>query len=105
MTTQGNNNLIHYLFYTQYDPQKFQNEGSPREKNELVFDGIVFSHQHCPLEGDPEKELEKGQYEIYVVKAQCNLPKNTLTLSTPFYTDGVPAYKIVKLLPPTIQNL
>jgi len=103
MTTQGNNNLIHYLFYTKYDPQKFQDQGSPREKNELVFDGIVFSHKNCPLEGDPEKEME-GQYEIYVVKSECSLPKNALTLSTPRYTDGVPAYKIVKLLPPTQET-
>ncbi len=104
MTTQGNNNLIHYLFYTNYDPQKFQALGSPREKNELNFDGIVFSHLDCPLEGDPEQEI-KGDYEIYVVKNQCRLPKNSLVLSTPVYSDGVPAYKVVKLLPPVNKKL
>lgn len=97
MTTQGNNNLIFHLFYRQFDPKKFQALGSPREFDGLEFEKMIFLYTPCPLEGNPEENLNQEKNILFVNQADCRLPKNAVVLKTAYHPGGVPAYKIVKL--------
>ena len=97
MTTQGNNNLIFHLFYRQFDPKKFQVLGSPREFDGLEFEKMIFLYTPCPLEGNPEENLNQEKNILFVNQADCRLPKNAVVLKTAYHPGGVPAYKIVKL--------
>ncbi len=100
MTTQGNNNLVHHLFYNKFDPVLFKKMGSPREEENLRFGKVIFTGNYCPLEGDPEKyatHYKKGI--IYIDMPQCKLPKNAEIIKTIRHPDGIPAYYVVKLNP------
>lgn len=98
MTTQGNNNLIHYLFYQKFDPDLFQKLGSPKEKNGLEFQNIVYNHSSCPIEGNPLKDAVVEKNVVYVNQANCNkLPRNAKIIKTIRHPDGIPAYIVVEL--------
>jgi len=96
MTTERNNNLIFYLFYNKFDPKKFQELGSPKEHDGLKFGNITYTGNSCPLRGESEEVVTDIPNTIFVDKEDCPLPKNAETLSTLRFTDGVPAFKIVK---------
>ncbi len=99
MTTNGNNSFIHYLFYQKVDPKIFQELGSPREKDMLQFQNVVYTYSPCPLEGSTEREEQKSDIStVYVNHSNCNnLPKNARILRTIYHPDGMPAFKIVSL--------
>lgn len=98
ITTQGNNNLIHYLFYNKFDPATFQKLGSPSEKNGLEFQNLVYTYSSCPLEGDPTKNDLVKEDVVYVNQSICKkVPKNTKTLKTIYHPDGTPAFDILTL--------
>ena len=42
MTTQNGNRLIFYLFFNKIDPATFQKLGSPRDANNLQYDGVTY---------------------------------------------------------------
>ncbi len=100
MTTDRNNNLIFYLFYLKFDPKRFQNLGSPREKDRLVFEHMTFRYSPCPVsEIDPIKDAYKYKNTIFVVKTDnCTIPKNAEILKTIPTPDGLPAFYIVQLI-------
>lgn len=96
MTTERNNNLIFYLFYNKFEPKKFQNMGSPKEHDGLKFGNITYTSNSCPLRGENEEIVTEVPNTIFVDKEDCPLPKNSETISTIRFSDGVPAFKIVK---------
>jgi len=96
MTTERNNNLIFYLFYNRFDPKKFQELGSPREHDGLIFGNIKYTSNPCPIRGESEEIITPTSNTIFVDKEDCPLPKNSEILSTIRFSDGVPAFKIVK---------
>ncbi len=103
MTTERNNNLIYYLFYLKFDPKQFQNMGSPKEEDKLIFDGMTFKYNPCPVNQiDSKKEYEKYKDTIFVVHSDlCKLPQNAEILKTIRTPDGMPAFYIVHLIPPS----
>ncbi len=101
MTTESNNNFIFYLFYTAFDPATFQAMGSPTEKDNMLFDGIQYTVRPCPLGNNSEApdEEEDNIGILFVNKATCKTPVNVDVLETIRWTDGVPAFLIVKVNP------
>lgn len=97
MTTDGNNNLIHHIFYRKYDPQRFQEIGSPREHDGLVFENISFTGNPCPISGQEGVVMKKSEDVYYVVSMKCELPKNANIIRTINHPDGTPAFRIVEL--------
>lgn len=97
MTTESNNNFIFYLFYNKFDPAEFQRRGSPKEKENLVFDTIKYTYHPCPLEGNPKKSTSAKEGLIYVNKPNCKLPKNAEILHEIRTPDGLPAFFILRL--------
>lgn len=105
MTTQNNNNFIFYLYYTQFDPKKFQQLGSPKEKDNLHFGKLVYLYASCPLEGTPNQNKIDKDKVLYVDKPDCQLPKNAVVLNTINTPDGAPSFKIVTLGPAVSDTL
>lgn len=101
MTTESNNNFIFYLFYTAFDPAKFQQLGSPTERDGMIFDGLQYTVRPCPLGNNSEAvDEEKNDVGIlFVNKATCKTPVNADTLATIRWTDGTPAFVVVKVNP------
>lgn len=96
MTYQNDNNLISYLFYTKFDPKTFQEMGSPKEKDVLKFNNLVYYNYECPLEGKP-KVAVKYENTIFINKPECSLPKNAQVINVIRTPDGVPKFHIIKL--------
>ncbi|MCL4360316.1 hypothetical protein M1555_03635 [Patescibacteria group bacterium] len=88
MTTERNNNLIHYLFYTAFPPSRFQAMGSPKEHDGLHFLNIVYTTNPCPMEGNPEQIARTEMNTVYVDKNDCRLPKNADILAAIQTPDG-----------------
>lgn len=58
------------LFYMQYDPKKYQAEGSPKNKDYEGFGKFFFVPQDCPSLQARRKELI-GKRILYVDKGDC----------------------------------
>ncbi len=97
MTTQNNNNFIFYLLYNKYDPKKFQEQGSPREKDNLQFGKIRYTYSSCPIEGNPRKNATGNYNVLFVNKNGCTLPLNAHILNTIRTPDGIPAFEVIEL--------
>lgn len=97
MTSVHDNNLIFHLFYRQFDPKLFQELGSPKDKDGLKFENLVFTYDHCPLKGDEETEAEGEEQVIYVNRGECEVPLNAEKIKVVNRTDGTDAFQILKL--------
>ena len=96
-TSYDDNQLIFYLFYTQFDPQVFQDLGSPRDKNFLTFQNLTYVYDHCPLKGDEKNEAEGELGVLYVNIGPCQLPKNAEKIRSIRRTDDTEAFQLVRL--------
>lgn len=103
MTSQGNNNLIHHLFYSKFDPATFIKMGSPKDEEGLRFGKWITTNHPCPMEGNPETNLAVTEGFAYIVLYSCKLPKNAEIIKVIRHPDGVPAYHVVKLNKPEEQ--
>jgi len=97
MTSQNDNNLIFYLFYLRFDPKQFQEMGSPRDKDNLVFGNITFTYKHCPLEGSEDDPALGEAGAIYVNRGECKTPKNSDLLKDIQWPDRSVAFRILRL--------
>lgn len=97
-TSYDDNNLVFYLFYTQFSPKKFQELGSPRDKNFLNFQNLTYVYDHCPLKGDEKNEAEGELGVLYVNIGPCQLPKNAEKIRSIRRTDDTEAFQLVRLL-------
>lgn len=91
MTTDGNNNLNQYLFYTKFDPQTFHDLGAPREKDGLVINNITYTFAKCPF-----VDNMMTNQTIYVNKADCKIPNTGELIETIYNPDFTPAYHILR---------
>lgn len=97
-----------FLFFTQYDPQTYQAEGSPKDENFKGFDTYIFIPRECP------EVAEKNS--LYVGKGDCwdgsefsqkmsaiagqdynEYIKNIEILKTIYRTDHSPVLRIAQL--------
>ncbi len=99
MTSQNDNNLVFHLFYTRFDPAKYQALGSPRDKDNLQFGNLTFTYRHCPLEGS-EQDAALGELGVmYVNRGECKLPKNSELLKDITRLDDSIAFRILQIKP------
>jgi 4-amino-4-deoxy-L-arabinose transferase-like glycosyltransferase len=99
MTTEGGNNLIHYLFYTSFSPVTYKALNFPREEEQLRFDGITLTSKHCPIDGTPTICAKSEPGKVYITKTECKYPKNAVIRRVINHPDGTPAYNIVTVDP------
>jgi len=97
MTAQNYNNFIFYLFYSQYDPKKFQEKGSPREHDGLQFENLTYINDSCPLRESMDDKQMKDPNLYFVNKPDCPLPSKAEILNVIRTSDGIPALNIVKI--------
>lgn len=93
---------IYVLFYSQYDPEKYQLEGSPRDLDYTGFDKYYFVPLDCPLKGGrSENEEVFGERGIlYVDKGDCvSVSRDVKVLDTIRWKDGNPAFKLLEYSP------
>lgn len=76
MTTENNNNLFFLSILNKFDPQLFQKLGSPRERDGLHFQNLVYTHNRCPIEGDSSQESTGHIGTVFINKNSCRLPRN-----------------------------
>lgn len=91
---------IYILFYSKYEPKKYQAEGSPLDLDYTGFDKYYFVPLDCPLAGANEDEVVGQKGILYIDKGSCvTTAKNIRVLSTINWKDGNPAFKIVEFKP------
>lgn len=100
VTKSQSSPYIYILFYMQYDPKKYQAQGSPRDLDYTGFDKYFFVPQDCPLDGGSNgKVYAKGRTEyLYIDKGTCATPINAKVLDVVKWEDGTPAFKIMQFL-------
>lgn len=88
-----------FLFYSRYDPQLYQVEGSPKDEPFRGFGKYLFHPQDCPLWGGKTGEDEvKGEIGIlYVNKGTCVDPlRNAKLLEIVRWGDNSPAFRLLE---------
>jgi len=71
---------IFFLFFTKYDPKKFQDEtrsSSFRDFDRINFSNYTFSTEECPL-----KEVQYTDVETQKLKTDCYAEPNTLYVNS-----------------------
>lgn len=95
---------IYILFYTKFDPKKYQAMGSPRDIVENGgFDKFIFTPVDCPLSAFPDKDgkLNGEENVLYVNNGNCpTAEKNVRIVKTIKWGDGTDAFKLLEYLPP-----
>lgn len=84
------------LFYSKYDPETYQKEGSPKNRDYGGFGKFFFVPQDCPSVQRGDKTL-KVDHAIYIDKGDCPLD-NILQKKKVEYVDredGTKAFRIV----------
>ena len=92
---------IYLLFYSQFDPNKYQNMGSPKDIG--GFDKFVFIPYDCPLssEYNSEGELNGEKNVLYVNSGACPIPaKNVKVVRIVKWKDGSSAFNMMEYFPP-----
>src|SRR3989344_1522856 len=92
---------IYLLFYSQFDPNKYQNMGSPKDIG--GFDKFVFIPYDCPLssEYNSEGELNGEKNVLYVNSGACPIPaKNVKEVRIVKWKDGSSAFNMMEYFPP-----
>ncbi len=107
LTTSQANTYIFYLFYNKYDPKKYQELGSPGNKNGIIFGKYSFIHEPCPLSGGwqglDEVKGEKGI--LYVDSGDCVTPKYYIKMVEVInWHDNTPAFKLMEYDPTNIKR-
>jgi len=62
----------HVLFFMSYDPDKYQKEGSPKDKNYGGFGKFIFTPQPCPSINDDDSLPKTGRV-LYVNSGVCKI--------------------------------
>ncbi|MEK7534611.1 MAG: glycosyltransferase family 39 protein, partial [Patescibacteria group bacterium] len=84
------------LFYMQYDPNKYQEEGSPKNKDYGGFGKFFFVPQDCPSLQSRNRVPDPSR-TLYVDKGDCPLDKSIPTKRSEYIyrEDGTKAFRIV----------
>ena len=96
LTTQNGNRLIFYLFFEKIDPLWYQQIGSPRDKNKLIFQNKRFVDADCPsYSAHANDPLDT----IYVDKGDCLIIGNVSIISSIYRPDNSVAFRFLKYKP------
>jgi 4-amino-4-deoxy-L-arabinose transferase-like glycosyltransferase len=99
VTQSHSNPYIFLLFYTKYDPKKYQAGGSVADTHGAGFDKYHFVQQECPLQAskDRKKTVIGETGVLYVNKGTCDTPgTNAKLVETITWQDGSPAFKLME---------
>lgn len=97
MTAQNYNNFIFYLFFSKFDPKRFQELGSPKEHDGLQFENLTYLNDSCPLKEGMGDTQMKDPNLYFVNKPDCPLPSNAEVLNVIRTSDGIPALNLIKI--------
>jgi hypothetical protein len=86
---------IYLLFFSSYDPVRYQKFGSPRDLDYQGFDTFLFVPQDCPMENTMFEEEKKTGKVVFVHTDTCKSTVNTKVLETIPWKEGSPAFQIV----------
>lgn len=92
MTSEGANLIIFYLFFNKFDPAKFQALGSPRDKDGLEFDGVVYDKVDCP-----SYTASRENNTIYVDRGECLVSTDYKNLKDIYRPDGTVVFRILEV--------
>ncbi|HBB76266.1 MAG: hypothetical protein A2186_00650 [Candidatus Levybacteria bacterium RIFOXYA1_FULL_41_10] len=94
---------IYFLFYSKYDPVKYQAEGSPGDLIEgNGFGKYSFTSLDCPFAdpADNPQYIKPKSGVLYVNRGTCPLPKkNARLIETIKWNDGSDAFQLLKYAP------
>lgn len=99
ITKANSSPYIYILFFSKYDPKKYQKEGSPRDLNYSGFDKYFFDPSDCPLTDDKtgQAKVNPEVNVLYIEAGKCDMNvKNTKLLDTILWADGSKAFKILE---------
>lgn len=95
-TTGQSSPYIYYLFYSRYDPQKYQAIGSPRDFEGSVIDNIIFSTENCPFTAEKYIKYRTTKKKVlFINRGDCKLNINANVVDTITWRDGMPAFQLV----------
>ena len=102
ITSREESPTIFFLFFSAYDPQRFQNE--TKDANMFVSDSVNFSmyeftKEQCPVRIDTITKQLTGRPDIlYVNSSLCGeAPKGARLLDELYRTDGSKVFQILKV--------
>lgn len=85
-----------FLFYSRYDPAKYQKEGSPKDRDFKGFGKFIFTPDACPFISSHHLIPKSGRI-IFVEDGTC--PESKLLQKVPFTyilrEDGTKAFRVV----------
>lgn len=83
----------HVLFFMKYDPDTYQKEGSPKDKDFSGFGKFIFAPQFCPsIDGDDR--FPKTGRILYVDSGTCDIPPSQKQTRI-YREDGTLAFIII----------
>jgi 4-amino-4-deoxy-L-arabinose transferase-like glycosyltransferase len=95
-TTSQSSPYIYYLFFSRYDPQKYQDIGSPRDFEGSKIDNIIFSTEDCPFTAAKyEKYRILEEKTLFINRGDCVLNRNANIVRTIRWRDNIPAFQLV----------
>lgn len=96
ITTKSGGGYPLFQFYTKYDPQTYQSEGSPKDKDYKGFGKFIFTPESCPFISKSPLIPKKDKI-IFVEDGTC--AENIALYSVPFTyvlrPDGTKAFRVV----------
>lgn len=106
ITKANSSPYIYILFYSKYDPKKYQKLGSPRD---IVanggFDKFLFSEHDCPSSSFPKNKLQNLENILFIDNGSCKLlddvayRKTTKLIKVIDWKDGTDAFKLLEHKP------
>lgn len=102
ITNRESGPTLFFLFYTAYDPSKFQSETkvtTMHDFDRIGFSNYDFSQEECPLQqkidsnGNPFLTGKKGT--LYVNSGNCQSVSGTQEIKTIYRSDNSPVFRLV----------
>jgi 4-amino-4-deoxy-L-arabinose transferase-like glycosyltransferase len=90
---------IFFLFFSRYDPAKFQEEARRsfiKDYDRMAFGRFEFSQEECPLKSSDKKRITEKNV-LYVNSGLCKIEPNVKVHKIINRTDGSKAFQILSL--------
>ncbi len=83
-----------FLFFSKYDPQKYQKEGSPKDADYKGFGKFIFVPNECPSINS-SVQLSPGTKVLYVDRGTCEKPPLSRVYTDIRREDGSMGFRII----------
>ena len=92
--------LEHILFFWKYDPEIYQQHGSPRDTDNSWYQKFFFVTDACPSKFNTPliKEI-KADRILYIDKAECGVDPKDILIDTIRFKNSLDAYYLVEKSP------